>query len=447
MNSQNSSSSFIFSRRFLPIFLTQFFGALNDNVFKQVLLLLISYGWLQQLNADQVSLFNNLAGLLFILPYFIFSATAGQIADRYERSFLIRQLKMMEIVIMGLATIGLFIGNVYVLLFALFLMGTQSTFFGPIKYAILPEILSEKELISGNAIFQAGTSLAILFGMLLGGVLISFTQGTMWMISLAVLCIAVLGYLSSRVILKQKIASPDLQVNWNFFKTSWQTVAYSYGLPIIFCILLGNSWYWFYGASILTQIPEMTKIYLHGTETVVSFLLTCFSIGVGIGSFICQRLGKNKTPAQMIKLVIFGAGGLTAFTLYLALALNQLAIYHQTINTNSLLSLTQILQLPVYYHTFTAVTLLGVVGGFYIVPLYTMMQAFSPESHRARIVASNNILNAIFMVSSAIFAIVILSVLKISMSWLFIMVAIFNLLFTGFLLVRLKQLLNKHQTQ
>lgn len=439
MNTSHQQRHFLISQRFLPMFLTQFFGALNDNVFKQILLLLISYGWLK--HSGDVSFLNNLAGLLFILPYFIFSATAGQIADRYERAFLVRQLKLLEIVIMCLAVFGLFLGNIYLLLFALFLMGTQSTFFGPIKYAILPEILKPNELISGNAIFQAGTSLAILFGMLLGGVLISTAQGNMWIISIALLSISILGYLASRAILPQKIASPDLKVNWNFFQTSWQTVAYSYRLPIIFCILLGNSWYWFYGSTLLIQIPEMTTIYLRGNETVVSFLLTCFSVGVGLGSFMCQRFGHNKTPAQMLRLVAIGAIGLTVFALYLSISLTTLLNYPSLMYKDTLFTLSEVLNMDIYYHTFIAVTCLGIVGGFYIVPLYTMMQSFSPESHRARIVASNNILNAVFMVSSAIFSIVVLSVLKLDIWILFGLIAMMNIFFTLILLRKLKSLL------
>lgn len=422
------SNSFFTTRRFMPMFLTQFFGALNDNIFKQVLLLMISYGWLN--NISNVSLMTNLASLLFILPYFIFSATAGQIADRYERAYLIRLLKILEIIIVIIASFGLLLGNVWLLLFALFLLGAQSTFFGPIKYAILPEILTEKELIAGNAIFQAGTSLAILFGMLLGGVLISFAKGQVWIISLGIFIVALAGYISSRMILKQKIAAPDLVVNWNFFQTSFQTLAYAKSLPIIFIILMGNSWYWFFGATYMTQISEMTKLYLHGNESVVSLLLTCFSVGVGIGSFICERLGKNKTPHQLIKLVGLGAIGLSLFSVYLPLNLSWIPT-----QTGDLLTLSQVLSMPIYYHTFMSISLLGVVGGFYIVPLYTMMQYFSPSSHRARIVAANNILNAIFMVSSAIFAILILTILKLSITTLFIMIGAINAIF-GFILIK-----------
>lgn len=195
------------SRRFLPMFLTQFFGALNDNIYKQGLLLVITYGWIHQQGVP-VSTLNNLAALLFILPYFIFSATAGQIADRYERSRLVRMIKILEIMIMLIGSAGFLMGNLWLLLLALFMMGTHSTFFGPIKYAILPEILKPQELMSGNALFQSGTSIAILMGMILGGAVISISQGNLFWISLTVVVIACLGYLTSRFILPQKVSAP-----------------------------------------------------------------------------------------------------------------------------------------------------------------------------------------------------------------------------------------------
>ena len=211
------------SRRFVPMFFTQFFGALNDNVFKQALLLVITYGWIQQQSAP-VSTLNNLAALLFILPYFFFSATAGQIADKYERSQLVRGIKILEIIIMLIGTAGFLLGNLWLLLFALFLMGTHSTFFGPIKYAILPEILKPNELMSGNALFQSGTSMAILFGMILGGAVIASSDGNLLWISITVVAIACIGYLFSRFILPQKVAAPDLKIDWNFIRTSFQTI-------------------------------------------------------------------------------------------------------------------------------------------------------------------------------------------------------------------------------
>jgi MFS family permease len=421
------------TRRFLPMFLTQFFGALNDNVFKQSLLLVITYGLIQQQTAS-VSTLNNLAALLFILPYFIFSATAGQIADKYERSFLIRNIKILEIVIMLIGSAGFMLGNLWLLLAALFLMGVHSTFFGPIKYAILPEILKPNELMSGNALFQSGTSIAILAGMILGGTVISNSHGNLLWISLTVVIIAVLGYFSSRFILKQKTSEPDLAIDWNVFKTTSETLKYAKSLPLIFMILLGNSWYWFYGATYLTQIPQLTQQNLHASENVVSLLLTFFSVGIGVGSLLCRKIGGSEVNIKMVPL---GAIGLTVFALYLAASL---AFVPE--RTGEFMGIADMFSSGAsYYHVMISVTLLGISGGFYIVPLYAMMQAYSPRSHRARVVAANNILNAVFMVSSAIFSIIILSILKIDIKILFSITAVLSAIFSIWLLMRLKPML------
>ena len=433
----NKNEHLLGTRRFLPMFLTQFFGALNDNVYKQALLLVITYGLIQQ-QALPISTLNNLAALLFILPYFIFSATAGQIADKFERSQLVRGIKILEIIIMLIGSIGFITGHLWLLLLALFMMGTHSTFFGPIKYAILPEILKPNELMSGNALFQSGTSMAILFGMILGGAVIASSHGNLTWISLTVLTIAVLGYLSSRFILKQNVTAPDLKIDWNFFRTSYQTMKYAKSLPLIFTILLGNSWYWFYGATYLTQIPQMTQQNLHASENVVSLLLTFFSVGVGVGSLLCRKIGGSQVNIKMVPL---GAVGLTVFALYLAASLSFVPVH-----TGPLITLSEVFhQGWSYYHVMIAVTLLGISGGFYIVPLYAMMQAYSPRSHRARVVAANNILNAVFMVSSAIFSIIILSVLKIDIKILFCITAVLSAIFCIWLLIRIKPLLKTSQ--
>ncbi|PJG43576.1 acyltransferase [Acinetobacter tandoii] len=425
------------TRRFLPMFVTQFLGALNDNVYKQALLLVITYGWINQQSAS-VSTLNNLAALLFILPYFIFSATAGQIADKYERASLVRGIKILEIIIMLIGSAGFLLGHIWLLLLALFLMGTHSTFFGPIKYAILPEILKPNELMSGNALFQSGTSMAILIGMILGGAVISASDGNLLWISLTIITIAVLGYFSSRFILKQNVTTPDLEIDWNFFRTSFQTIKYAKSIPLIYLVLLGNSWYWFYGATYLTQIPQLTQQNLHASENVVSLLLTFFSVGIGIGSLLCRRIGGTEVNLRMVPV---GAIGLTVFALYLAASL---AFVPE--RTGELLHLADVFQQGwSYYHVMLAVTMLGISGGFYIVPLYAMMQAYSPRSHRARVVAANNILNAVFMVSSAIFSIIILSVLKIDIKILFCITAVLSAIFSIWLLIRLKPQLNTAQ--
>lgn len=425
------------TRRFLPMFMTQFLGALNDNVYKQALLLVITYGWINQQSAS-VSTLNNLAALLFILPYFIFSATAGQIADKYERARLVRGIKILEIIIMLIGSAGFLLGHLWLLLLALFLMGTHSTFFGPIKYAILPEILKPNELMSGNALFQSGTSMAILIGMILGGAVISASDGNLLWISLTIVTIAILGYFSSRFILKQNVSTPDLEIDWNFFRTSFKTLKYAKSIPLIYLVLLGNSWYWFYGATYLTQIPQLTQQNLHASENVVSLLLTFFSVGIGIGSLLCRRIGGTEVNLKMVPI---GAIGLTVFALYLAASLAFVPV-----RTGELLHLADVFQQGwSYYHVMLAVTLLGISGGFYIVPLYAMMQAYSPRSHRARVVAANNILNAVFMVSSAIFSIIILSILKIDIKILFCITALLSAIFSVWLLVRLKPLVNTAQ--
>lgn len=426
------------TRRFAPMFATQFFGAFNDNIFKYALLMVFTYGWIPKGDIS-VSTLNNVAALLFILPFFIFSATAGQIADRYERSNLIQWLKIGEIVVMCIATVGFMVGNIWLLLFALFMMGAQSAIFGPIKYAILPDILEETELMTGNAIFQSGTSLAILLGMVIGGIVISLSAGNMWWICLTLIGVAILGFVSSRMILKQKIADPNLKVNWNVFATSWQIVKFSYGLPLIFLVLLGNSWYWFYGATVITQIPQMTAQYLHGNENVSSLILTFFSIGVVIGSALCKKLSGEHVN---IKMVPYGAVGLTLFALYLAWALAQLPTFQ-----GELFNITQVFAQGIgFYHVFAAVTLLGISGGFYIVPLYALMQAKAPISHRARVVAANNIFNAIFMVVAAIFSIIVLSSLNLSLAHLFVITAILSAMITIVLLIALRRRLSSGES-
>lgn len=418
------------TRRFLPMFLSQFFGALNDNVFKQSLLLVFTYQMVS--STGNVSTLNNMAALLFILPYFLFSATAGQLADRFEKAQLTRWLKLAEIIIMLLATVGFLSHQLWLLMLALFLMGTHSTFFGPIKYAILPQILKPGELMSGNALFQSGTSMAILFGMITGGVVMANSNGNLLWISLTVLAIAVAGFISARFILPQPINAPDLKVNWNFLATSIETLKYSWQVPPVFYAIIGISWFWFYGATYLTQIPQLTQQNLHGGETVVSLLLTLFSIGVGIGSLLCRRLSGAKVS---LKLVPVGAAGLTLFAADLFFALGNLPVV-----SGELLEISPLFSQFAYWRVMLDIVLLGLSGGFYIVPLYAYLQEQSPDSHRARIIAANNILNALFMLTSAVIAIVVLSMLHLSLATLFLLTALLNALVCYFVLNKLRRL-------
>ncbi len=422
-------------RRFSAMFFTQFLGAFNDNIFKQALILVLTYTAASKLGAE-VSILNNLAAMLFILPYFLFSALAGQIADKYEKSKLTRLVKVLEIVIMTVAAIG-FVFEWYVLLFvALFLMGTHSTFFGPIKYAYLPQAMQEDELVGANGLFQMGTSLAILLGMIIAGVLTQLPQSLYW-IAVTVVLVSILGYLAARGIPNMPAMQPTLKVNWNIFTTSLATVRYLYSLPFLFFIILGNSWFWFYGATFLTQTPEFSKVILQGDESVVIFLLTLFSVGVSIGSLLCKSLTKNQVS---LRLLPFGIAGLSLFAIDLYLSLSGVNI---EVNGDNLLGISELFGIAGTWRVFVDLFFLGFSGGLYIVPLYASMQAYAPKSHRARIVGANNIFNAIFMVSSAIFAIVLLNSLKLTLPQLFLVTGILNIAFGLFLYIKLK----KHQQQ
>lgn len=419
-------------RRFNAMFFTQFLGAFNDNIFKQALILVLTYTAASQLGME-VSILNNLAAMLFILPYFLFSALAGQIADKFEKSKLTQFIKLLELVIMAIAAVG-FVFEWYALLFvALFLMGTHSTFFGPIKYAYLPQAMKEDELVGANGLFQMGTSLAILLGMIIAGVLTQLSQSLYW-ISVTVLIVAVLGYLAARYIPTMPAMQPNLNINWNIITTSLSTIRYLYSLPFLFFVILGNSWFWFYGATFLTQTPEFSKVILQGDESVVIFLLTLFSVGVSIGSLLCKSLTKNQVS---LRLLPFGIAGLSIFAIDLYFSLSSLNI---DVNNSALLSIRDLFGLNGSWRVFADLFFLGFSGGLYIVPLYASMQAYAPKSHRARIVGANNIFNAIFMVTSAIFAIVILNALGLTLPQLFLVTGLLNIAFGAFLYVKL----NKH---
>ncbi len=416
-------------RRFTPMFFTQFLGAFNDNFFKQALILVLTYTAAAKLGAS-VSVLNNLAAMLFILPYFLFSALAGQLADKYEKSRLTRNIKVLEIVIMALAAIG-FILEIYWLLFvALFLLGTHSTFFGPIKYAYLPQAMRDDELVGANGLFQTGTSLAILLGMIFAGILTQMDHYLYW-VSAIILLIAILGLFAASLVPKTPAVQADLVIDWNIFTTSMATIKYLYSLPLLFFIILGNSWFWFYGATFLTQTPEFSKVILNGDESVVILLLTLFSVGVAIGSLLCKSLTKNQVS---FKLIPFGIVGLSVFAIDLYFSLSGL-----NVDSKTLFTISELNNISGSFRVYADLFLLGLSGGIYIVPLYASMQAYSPVSHRARIIGANNIFNAIFMVSSAIFAIVILNLLSLSIPQLFLITGILNIVFGIFLYLKLKQ--------
>jgi 1-acyl-sn-glycerol-3-phosphate acyltransferase len=413
-DASRSQFALLGTRRFLPFFLTQFWGAFNDNVFRNALTVLIAFGAVTNAGHAADTLINLSAGL-FILPFFLFSALAGQIADKYEKSRLIRAIKLLEIVIMTGAAVAFALGSTPWLILLLFLMGTQSTLFGPLKYAILPQHLSDRELVGGNALVESGTFLAILLGQILGTVLIGLGGRGAILTGAALVAVATLGWLASRSIPMAPPADPDLEIRLNPFVGTWQTIECARRERGIFLPVLGISWFWLLGSVFLTQIPSYTRDYLGGSPPVVTLLLTLFSIGIGIGSLGCERLSGHRVE---IGLVPLGSIGLTIFGIDVFSAKPDLA-------TTTGLGIAAVLREPGTLRVAIDLVLIGVFGGFYIVPLYAMVLERSPPAERSRIIAANNILNALFVVAASVLAIVLLGH-GYSIPQLFLFVAILN---------------------
>jgi 1-acyl-sn-glycerol-3-phosphate acyltransferase len=413
-NTERSQFGLLTVRRFGPFFWTQFLGAFNDNVFKNALIILIAF---QAKAAVDSNILINLAAGLFILPFFLFSAMAGQISDRYEKSMLIRRIKFMEIVIMGCAAAAFYLDSLTLLLAMLFFMGAQSAFFGPVKYSIIPQHLKPGELVGGNAMVGMGTFVSILLGTMTGGVLIQLEHGGEW-IGAAVCAVALAGWLASCAIPPAPSASPGLKLDLNPITQTWKTIGYARKVHSVFLSVLGISWFWFLGSAYLTQIPNFTKQVLRGSEGVVTLLLTMFSIGIGAGSLLCERLSGRKVELGLVPL---GSLGLSLFGLDLFLAC-------QTPTVETLMTVSEFLAADGSFRVLTDLVLIGIFGGFYIVPLNAFVQMRTEPGIRARVIAANNILNALFMVCSTVVGIVLLGILKLSILQFFLMIAVGNIL-------------------
>ncbi len=401
-------------KRFQPFFWTQFLGAFNDNVFKTALITLVTFRAGQLTSLDGKTLATLLPGL-FILPFFLFSATSGQIADKFEKSQLARIVKIFEIAVMLLAAWGFMSNNLWLLVAALFMMGIHSTLFGPVKYSYLPQHLSEEELVGGNGMFEMGTFVAILIGEVLGAWLATSSFGSA-LTSLVVIGLAVAGYWVSRGIPVSPAADPELAINWNPLTETWNNLRFASGNRIVWLSLLGISWFWFYGATILAQFPTYAKEVLHGDESVFILLLSVFSFGIGLGSLLCEKLSGGQVE---IGLVPFGAIGLTLFGIDFYLFNTGLVASAGTVD------FAQLLGTPAYWRGLADIVLLGLFGGFYIVPLYALIQTRSEKSHQSRVIAANNILNALFMVASAGVS-MLLFALGLTIPQLFLATALFN---------------------
>ncbi|MDE2400047.1 MAG: MFS transporter [Burkholderiales bacterium] len=416
-----SQFALLTQRRFAPFFWTQFLGAANDNLFKFAFTVLVTYqlrvSWLDAKMAGLV------IGALFILPFVLLSATAGQWADKYDKARIMRSIKLLELGIMGLVAWGFFGQQVPLLLACVFLMGLHSTFFGPVKYAYLPQHLNERELTGGNGMVEMGTFVAILLGNVGGGLLMSIPQvGVLWT-ALACLSVAVVGCLVSWRIPASPSADPALVLNWNPATETWRNLKLAAQYPSVFRSLLGISWMWYFGAVFLAQFPSFARDVLGGDEQVASLLLVVFSVGIATGSLLCETFSHRHVE---IGLVPMGALGMTVFAFDLYLSSQELAPHGAALQ-----SLGQFMAQSAHWRIMADLALLAFSAGLYSVPMYALIQLRAKATHRARIIAANNILNALFMIVSSLMAGSLLSA-GLSIPQVFGVTAVLNVIVVGY---------------
>lgn len=379
-------------RRFAPFFWTQFLGAGNDNLFKFAFTVLVTYqlqvAWLPPALAGLA------IGALFILPFLLFSATSGQLADKYDKTRVIRFVKSLEIAIMAIAGVGFWFSNVPLLLACVFLMGLHSTLFGPVKFAYMPQHLSERELTGGNGMVEMGTFVAILLGQVAGGLLIAMPQVGPHYVAFACIALALAGRASAQFVPPSPSTDPNLRINWNPFSETWRNLRLAHGNLVVFRSLLGISWMWFFGSVFLAMFPAFAKEVLGGNEQVASLLLVVFSLGIGIGSLLCETLSRRHVE---IGLVPFGAIGMSVFAIDLYFATRGLA-------PAGGLGAAEFVRSAAHWRVMADLGLLALFAGLYSVPMYALIQLRAQPTHRARIIAANNILNALFMIASALMA-------------------------------------------
>jgi 1-acyl-sn-glycerol-3-phosphate acyltransferase len=412
--SDSSQFSLLGQRRFAPFFATQFLGALNDNIFRNGLIILVTFQGVAVAGLDH-SMLANVAGALFILPFLLFSATAGQLADKYEKSMLMRRIKLLEIILMTIAATAFYTQSFSLLLFVLFLMGCQSTLFGPVKYAYLPQRLETSELVGGNALVESGTYVAIIAGLMGGGLLISPGSDQQMLIGGVLIAVASLGFLASSKVPHTPAVDPGLTINLNPWRETWRILGFAREERSVFLSILGVSWFWFFGSAMTLQVPSYTMSILNGNEVITTSLLAAFAIGVGVGSLLCERMSGHRVE---LGLVPFGSIGLSCFAIDLYFA--QPALHPEAVTT-----LGEFLRRDGSWRVLFDLTMIGVFGGFFSVPLYALIQQRSKRKHLSRIIAANNIMNAVFMVAASLISIALLS-LGFSVPELFLAIAALN---------------------
>lgn len=383
------------SARFLPLFVTQALGAFNDNVFKNALVILITYSVANSLRGVDTQTLVALAGGIFILPFFLFSATAGQFADKLPKPDLVRQVKLLEIAIMIAAAVGFAAESPVMLLVVLFFLGIQATLFGPLKYGLLPELLEEDELVGGNALIETATFLAILIGTVLGGLIILRPHG---LAIVSVLCvgIAVLGWLTARRIPARSAASPQIRIDYNIVSETLRIIALSRQDLPIFRSIVGISWFWLVGSVFIILFPVFARDVLNGNEQIVAVLLSIFSVGIGIGSLACDKLLRGKVRDYYVPV---GALGITLFSVDLFFSSHPMLANAK----GDFIGVVAFLRAGENWRIVGDLFGIAICGGLYAVPLYAILQARSQPQYRARLIAANNILNAAAMVGASAF--------------------------------------------
>ena len=422
MSLKKDNLNFHTTRRFAPLFGTQFLGALNDNVFKTALFVMISFYGLGKNDFLPPSQMLNLGAMLFILPYFLFSALSGQLSNKFDKAVLARWIKLLEIIIMAVAAYGFYIQSAPLLLICLFCMGTQSTLFGPLKYAILPDYLNDKELIMGNSLIESGTFIAILLGQILGTAVAGVPP---YIVGGLVLLVAIGGTMTSLFMPSVAAKMPDTKIEWNIIKGTNSLIREAAADRPVFTSIIGISWFWFVGSVYTTQLPTFTQIHLGGNDSVFNLMLALFSIGIATGSVLCAKLSHERL---ILGLVTIGTLGLTVCGLLLV----WLTQGQRFTELNGILwFLSQAQAYPIML----VMSAIGFFGGFFSVPLYTWLQTASSETFRAHAVAANNIINGVFMVSAAILSAVLLMLFN-SITLLYLIVAVGNLPLIVYLIKR-----------
>jgi len=420
-------------RRFAPFFWTQALGAFNDNAFRNGLLMLVAFQ--MGLGDHTVSLYTNFAPALFIIPFFLFSATAGQLAEKFEKTRIIRWVKLFEIAAMVVAAIGFYTHHLSLLLVVLFMMGMHSTVFGPIKYAILPQALKPAELVGGNGLVEMGTQLAILIGMIAGNALMLVAGVGPLLASGATITVAVAGYLVCRRIPVAPATAPELKFNWNPFSETARVLRITREDRAVWNAVLGISWFWFFGTVLIAQLPNYTRETLGGDGSVNTLVLTLFSVGSGIGALLCERLSGKRVE---IGLVPLGAFGLTVFGVDLYFARHGMA------SVRGLDWLT-FLHGAGSWRIALDLTLIGVFAGFYVVPLFAFVQARAPREKLSRIIAGNNIVNALLIVLAAGFGLG-LGALGLNASQIFLAAALLNIAVAAYIFTLVPEFLMRFIT-